>query len=111
MGLTPRSPPRDGSIYVLPGFVDFHAEHAPSNPWVVFPSVEDPTKPASISYREVAEATHRVAHALRPGRAGPEQEVVAMLLNCDTILYNATMIGMFRAGMVVSILYDTSFSA
>ncbi|TCD63026.1 putative NRPS-like protein biosynthetic cluster [Steccherinum ochraceum] len=96
----PRSPPLDGSIYVLPGFVDFHAEYAPNNPWVVFPSREDPSTPASISYQEVAEATHRIAHVLRPGRVGPEQEIVAVLLHCDSIMYNATLVGMFRAGIV-----------
>ncbi|TCD62140.1 hypothetical protein EIP91_007292 [Steccherinum ochraceum] len=100
MTSVPKSPPRDGSLYVLPGFMDFHAEHAPNNSWVTFPSREDPTKSASVSYQEGVEATHRVAHALRPGRTGPEQEVVAMLLNCDSIMYNATMIGMFRAGIV-----------
>lgn len=102
MGSDIQRPPLDGSLSVLPGFVDFHAEHNPDNAWAVFPSAEDPTKKSSISHRQLAGASHRIAHALRPGRAGPEQEVVAILVNCDTILYVVTIIGMFRAGMIVS---------
>ncbi|KAH8102917.1 hypothetical protein BXZ70DRAFT_1057354, partial [Cristinia sonorae] len=92
--------PVDGSVFVFPGFIDFHAEHTPSNPWAVFQSAHDPGKIDSISYSQLAEATHRVAHALRPGRQGKEQEVVAIIINCDTVQYVATMAGMRRAGLV-----------
>ncbi|KAH8088917.1 hypothetical protein BXZ70DRAFT_954747 [Cristinia sonorae] len=95
-----QTPPVDGSIYPLPGFVDFRAEHTPSNPWVVFPSPNDPTKTSSLSFRQLAEATHRIAHALRPARVGSEYETVAILVNCDSVMYIATISGMLRAGQV-----------
>ncbi|KAI0081390.1 acetyl-CoA synthetase-like protein [Panus rudis PR-1116 ss-1] len=93
-------PPLDGSLTVVPGFVDFHAEHNPSRPWVVFPSIDDPNTLTEISYLELAKASHRVAHALRPNRSGDDGEVVAVLIHCDTVLYIATLIGMVRAGLV-----------
>ncbi|KAH8078746.1 hypothetical protein BXZ70DRAFT_658621 [Cristinia sonorae] len=100
MGSNTLIPPLNGSVSVLPGFVDFRAKHNPNDPWVLFPSAEDSTKAISITYLQLAQATHRVAHLLRPGREGPEQETVAMLLNCDTIMYVFAIIGMVRAGIV-----------
>ena len=102
MSSTPKFPPLDGSIPVLPGFADFHAEHNPDRPWVVFPSRQDPTKVESISYAEFARATHRVAHAFRPNREGQRDgEVVAVVVNCDSIMYLAMIVGLVRAGFVV----------
>ncbi|KAH9928993.1 hypothetical protein B0H21DRAFT_700203 [Amylocystis lapponica] len=89
-------PPTDGSIPVIPGFLDFHAERNPTYPMFVFPSDDIP----SISFREFAEATHRIAHILRPTRSGPDGAVVAVLIHCDTILYDALLVGIIRAGMV-----------
>lgn len=97
-----RRPPLDGSITVLPGFIDFHAEHNPMNAWAVFPSLDDPEEKTYITYAELAHASHRIAHALRPGRKGPEQQVVAIVVNCDTVFYVTLMVGLRRAGMVVS---------
>ncbi|KAL6302718.1 hypothetical protein BKA93DRAFT_736353 [Sparassis latifolia] len=94
-------PPLDGSITVLPGFLDFHAEQNPNLPFFFYPSA-DPTavKPASVSYLEFAHATHRIAHAFRPGRAGPDRAVVAVVVTCDTLLYHALVVGIMRAGLV-----------
>lgn len=103
--LTGQDPLLDASTSVLPGLVDYRADNNPHHPWVVFPSLENSTKSASISFLEFSFATHKIAHVLRPDRSGPEQEVVAMLLNCDTILYIAAMAAMFRAGMVVRFLF------
>lgn len=109
MSTAPLAPPLDGSVHVLPGFVDFHAEHNPERPWVLFPSPGD-TGVISISYQEYADATHRIAHALRPllpptGKpdAATDRQVVAVLINCDTILYSALLAGMVRAGFVVRV--------
>ena len=99
---TPNFPPTDGSILVLPGFADFHAVHNPDLPWAVFPSREDATKSESISFAEFANATHRIAHAFRPHREGNHDgEVVGVVINCDSILYCATIVGLARAGFVV----------
>ena len=94
-------PPVDGSISVFPGFVDFHAEHNPARPWVLFPSFDDPSRPSSISFAELANATHRIAHRARPGRKGPEGSVIGLLINCDAILYATLLYGLVRAGLVV----------
>lgn len=103
------SPPLDGSIHVLPGLVDFHATHNADLPWAFLASdAESPV--SSVSFLEFAHATHRIAHALRPGRAGPENEVVAILVNCDTILYLALVAGMVRAGLVVRNVLVVIFS-
>ncbi|KAH8102700.1 hypothetical protein BXZ70DRAFT_929500 [Cristinia sonorae] len=93
-------PPLDGSLEVFPGIVDFHAEFNPSLPWAKFVSATKPGVSESISFLEYAQATHRIAHAIRPGRTGPEREVVAVLVHCDSILYLALLAGMIRAGFV-----------
>ncbi len=97
-------PPLDGSLTVFPGFVDFQARHNPGRPWVIYPSQESPTGSKDISYLEFSNATHRIAHDLRPGRNGPEQEVVAVVVHTDTLLYVVLLVSMIRAGMVVSML-------
>ena len=97
----PRRPPLDGSLTVVPGFVDFHAEHNPDLPWTKFPSRADPTKAESISFAEFARASHRVAHYIRPHRQGGDGEVVAVLIHCDSVLYVAVIAGFIRAGVVV----------
>lgn len=99
MAIEKKYPPLDGSLDVLPGFVDFQATHNPNLPWAKFPSIHDPTQATAISYAEMAKATHRVAHVVRPDRAGKEGEIVGILVNCDTVSYLALMIGMVRAGL------------
>ena len=95
-------PPLDGSLDVLPGFVDFHAAHNADYPWAVFPSSNGGID--SISFSEFAKATHRMAHALRPDRVGADGEVVATIVNCDSVHYVALLVGLVRAGLVVSTL-------
>ncbi|EKM50749.1 uncharacterized protein PHACADRAFT_213638 [Phanerochaete carnosa HHB-10118-sp] len=63
MSSIPARPPLDGSIPILPGFIDFHAQQLTS---------------------QLARAADRVAYKLRPNRSGPDSEVVAILVNCDT---------------------------
>ena len=91
----------DGSVTVLPGMADFHAQYNPDIPWAVYPSSE--TNVSSISWKELVKATHRIAHRTRPYMNGkPSRDVVAMLIQCDTILYVTELIGIARAGLVVS---------
>ncbi|KAF7798255.1 hypothetical protein EIP86_009472 [Pleurotus ostreatoroseus] len=98
MSAKPHFPPLDGSITVLPGLLDFHAEHNPDSPWALYPS-SDATA-TSISFSDVAQATHRVAHGLRPDGTPGGRDVVVMLIHCDTILYVTMLVGIARAGMV-----------
>ena len=100
-------PPVDGSLAPFPGFIDFHAEHNGDRPWVIVPS-QDGTSTKEIWFAELSAATHRIAHALRPGRQGPEGEVVVLLIHTDTVLYVALLAGMLRAGLVVRILQLSS---
>lgn len=97
----PAFPPLDGSISVLPGFVDFHAAHNPDRPFAVFPPSPD-LSVSAVSFAEFAQATHRVARALQPDGHARSGEVVAILVNCDALLYVALIVGAVRAGLVVS---------
>lgn len=56
-----------------------------------------------ISFAQMVKASHRVAHLLRPRREGREREVIALLLNTDSVLYTATLLGLLRGGFVVSV--------
>lgn len=94
--------PLDGSLPTLPDITDFYAIHSPELPWFVFPSKNSAEKTVSISFEGMVQASHRVAHILRPGREGPEREVIALLLNTDTVLYVAIVLGILRAGLIVS---------
>lgn len=102
MTVFPVQPPLDGSITVFPGFLDFQAQHNSDLPWVIYPSQKSTTGTEAISFAELSAATHRIAHILRPGRRGPEREVVAVLIHTDSLLYIALLNGMMRAGLVVS---------
>ncbi|KAH9941064.1 hypothetical protein B0H21DRAFT_811720 [Amylocystis lapponica] len=93
-------PPLDGSVSVLPGFLDFRVQHSPEAPCYVF---TDPnpssTDICSVSYLEFAQATHRIANIFRPGRIGPDGAVVAIVINTDTLFYHALTVGLIRAGL------------
>ena len=98
----PVLPPLDGSVWpMVTGLIDFHETNNPERPWAFLASDRDASI-YSVTYREFARATHRVAHALRPGRLGPENEVVGLLIECDSVLYVALLAGMIRAGLIVS---------
>ena len=93
-------PPLDGTVTVLPGFVDFHATRNSNTTWAKYPSVAGDGI-TRITYFEFAAATHRVAHAVRPVGTSRDGSVVALLLNCDLIQYAALFVGTIRAGLIV----------
>ena len=97
----PVFPPLDGSITVLPGFVDFHEEHNPDHEWARL-AHEDDAPYTPVTFREYAAATHRIAHAFRPDGTRAQGELVAVLIHCDALLYLALIPGLVRAGFVVS---------
>lgn len=94
-------PSLDGSIRVLPGLLDFHAEHNPTHSAFGFPSRDDPNAITYISYTEYAQASHRAAHIIRPGRKGVDGEIIALVINIDALVYMALLNGMARAGTIV----------
>lgn len=66
----------------------------------MFPAIRSSTQSTSISFLEFSKATHRLAHILRPNRVGEDGEVVAVIINCDSILYLALIAGLARADLV-----------
>lgn len=97
----PVFPPLDGSVSVLPGFCDFHAEHNADRPWAyLVPESYSPV--TTLTFKQFADATHRIAWAFRPDGTQAKGEIVAVLIHCDTILYLALLVGLVRAGYVVS---------
>lgn len=97
-------PPLDGSLRTVSDVADWHAKHNPSKPWLIFSSKALPEQLTSLSYKEVNDASHRIAHLLRPNREGQDGEVIAVILNTDTVLYVAMLLGIMRAGFVVCVL-------
>lgn len=98
----PVLPPLDGSVNFAEA-VDFNLEHNKSQPFYVFSPRENPQDLVYVSHLEFSRACHRVGHIVRPERQGDDREVVAILGLADTITYQTTVLGVMRAGWVVSI--------
>lgn len=91
-------PALDGTIRV--GFLpDFHMKHNPDR--AIYTYSEGPGLLTSISYLEYGRAVHRASHHLRPGCAGSDSEVVAVIANVDVMLYQTLLVGLMRAGLTV----------
>lgn len=99
--MAPVYPPVDGSLKSVIDFVDFNAKHNAKSPWLVFPSAHSPDSLTSISFEEMAAASHRAAHFLRPGREGLDNHIVVLLIHTDVPHYLAMIMGIMRAGWVV----------
>ncbi|KAF7430338.1 hypothetical protein PC9H_006043 [Pleurotus ostreatus] len=92
-------PPTDGSL-LLSQTIDFHLKCNPTFPMYVFVE-EGSERVIVVTFLEFARACHRVAHHVRP-RASPQQlgQVVAIIASCDTIVYQALVLGCIKAGLV-----------
>ncbi|KAF8954562.1 hypothetical protein BDZ97DRAFT_1975945 [Flammula alnicola] len=111
-----RHPPTDYSV-TLPEVIDFHRKNNPSKTVYVF-SEDGSHEPTNISYLEFGRAADRVAHYIRPGRSGPDSQVIAFVALSDTLLYQAVTIGITRApypmsprntaASIIKLLKDTS---
>ena len=93
-------PPLDGSLF-FPELLEYNAQHNPDHPFFVYPGDKGTGEIRKISHLEFYRACQRVAHAVRPGRQGKSKEVVVILANCDTILYQALFMGIIYAGLIV----------
>ncbi|KAG5721421.1 Linear gramicidin synthase subunit D [Termitomyces sp. T112] len=94
----PVCPPLDGSV-TIPEAIDFHWKHNTELPIFAY-SKEGSSQVTEITYLEFGRACHRVAHLVRPRRAGPDREIVAFIALADTIVYHAVTIGLMIAGLV-----------
>ncbi|EIW76887.1 acetyl-CoA synthetase-like protein [Coniophora puteana RWD-64-598 SS2] len=92
-------PPNDGSLN-HPEVLEFNAKHNPDAPFFIFARDVEGNEFATITHREFRDGCHRVAHALRPGREGPEGQVFSIIANSDSILYQTYVMGMILAGFV-----------
>ncbi|KAH0578600.1 hypothetical protein H2248_003740 [Termitomyces sp. 'cryptogamus'] len=93
----PVFPPINQNAF-LSDVIDFNIINNPQQPFYIF---VDPCKGSQvITQLEFGRAAHRIAHALRPQRAGRDGEVVAILAHTDTIIYSTIITGAIVAGIV-----------
>lgn len=101
-GLNPSgiSHPRlDGSLF-LPEMIEFNAIHNATRPFYTFYD-ERVNDLRHVSHLEFYRACQRIAHAVRPNRQGPDDTIIAIIANSDTILYQALTLGVIYAGLIV----------
>ena len=96
--------PLDGTVNI-PETIEFNWIHNADYPAFVYS--EDGTHHITeISNLEFGRACHRVAHALRPGYAAATRPTVGFIALTDVLLYQAMVIGMMRANIVVHSLFS-----
>jgi hypothetical protein len=92
-------PPLDGSL-LLPEMLEFNAQHNSDVTFYVYDK-PDSSDLVSISHLDFYQASLRAAQKIRPGHAGADKEVVALLGNFDTLLFHTVFMGTIFAGLVV----------
>ncbi|KAJ6487136.1 putative aminoadipate reductase [Mycena vitilis] len=78
--------------------LDQHIAHG--NRSVAFSFSDVIGQATDITHFEFARAAHRVAHLLRPGRRGPEGQVVGIVALADVLVYQTIVAGCIKAGLV-----------
>ncbi|KAG2076580.1 putative aminoadipate reductase [Suillus decipiens] len=91
-------PPLNGSLS-FPQLLEFNAKHNSDVTFFVYDK-PDSDDLVSISHSEFYRACHRAAQLIEPTRAGADKEVVALISNSDTLLYQTVFMGMIFAGLV-----------
>ncbi|KAF8547599.1 hypothetical protein OG21DRAFT_1424483 [Imleria badia] len=91
-------PPLDGSLF-LPEMIEFNAKHNPTYAFYTFYD-ERVNALRHVSHLEFYRACQRIAHAVHPNRHGPDNTIIAIIANCDTILYQALTMGVIYAGHI-----------
>ena len=101
--------PLDGTVNI-PETIEFNWKHNADHLAYVYN--EDGTDNVTeITHLEFGRACHRVAHALRPDFDLTTRPTVGLIALTDVLLYQATVIGMMRANIVVRIfLYRNLYS-
>ena len=100
--------PVDGTVNI-PETIEFNWKHNADHPVYVYN--EDGTDDVTeITHLEFGRACHRVAHALRPN-LDSTRPTVGLIALTDVLLYQATVIGMIRANLVVgTFVFTASYS-
>ena len=80
--------------------IEFNAKQNPAQTFYVFYD-EHLKDLCHITHLEFYRACQRIACAVRPNRQGPDNAVIAIIGNCDTILYQALTMGLIYAGHIV----------
>lgn len=91
-------PPVDGTLTVLEALT-FQCQHNPVEPMYLF-STENAEEPTKITFQQFGRACDRVAQLIHP--KPPVLSVVGIILVTDVLQYQFTLIGLMRAGFVVS---------
>jgi acyl-coenzyme A synthetase/AMP-(fatty) acid ligase len=99
---TPILPPIDDKPTILET-LDFHVANNPDHAMYTYSESAEDKNITSISYLEFTHATHRIAHALRPNHQGSDGQVVGVIMLVDSLLYQATTVGLMRSGLIVSL--------
>lgn len=83
----------------LPDILDFNLEHNPDFPVFIYGEISS-SKTTEIKMLEYVRAAHRVGKVIR----GDSQtgDVIGIVANLDTIVYSALIVGIMKAGLVVS---------
>lgn len=100
---SPTYPLLDNSV-LFSHLNDFHMKNNADLPAFVYS--EAPGSLTEISFLEYGRATHRAGRIIRSDRSGPGNEVVALIANLDTLLYQTLVLGMMRVGVVVGGSYS-----
>ncbi|KAG2076577.1 acetyl-CoA synthetase-like protein [Suillus decipiens] len=91
-------PPLDGSLS-FPELLEFNAQHNSNVTFFIYDK-PDSSDLVSISHSDFYRACHRAAQLIGPTCAGADREVVALISNSDTLLYQTVFVGMIFAGLV-----------
>ncbi|KAG6902731.1 hypothetical protein C0995_012395 [Termitomyces sp. Mi166 len=113
MSTPPVLPVLNEDLFV-PDAIEFNMANNVTQPFYTFADFDAPGRTKTITHLEFGRAAHRVAHLLRPNRDGADGKVVAVILQADTILYQAIVAGLIVAGYVASTLFprlDISLTA
>ncbi|KAG2095134.1 putative aminoadipate reductase [Suillus discolor] len=91
-------PPLNESLS-LPQLVEFNAQHNSDVTFFVYDK-PDSNDLVYISHSDFYRACHRAAQAIGPASAGADKEVVVLIANSDTLLYQTVFMGIIFAGLV-----------
>jgi len=93
-------PPVDGTLTVLEALT-FQCQHNPAEPIYLFSTEENAEEPTKITFQEFGRACDCISQLIHPNP--PARPVVGIILVTDVLQYQITLVGLMRAGFVVSL--------